>query len=79
MWKRITAEQTRTNFSYQRRDDRYTPETTQTGPTINTDILNAVAQIIGGQWKALSEKMGLKDTIEYVEESRSSDLSELAR
>lgn len=50
--------------------------TTQTGPTIKTDILNAVAPSIDGKWKALAEKiekMGLQDTIEYVEESRSSE------
>lgn len=40
-----------------------TPETTQTGPTIKIDILNAVAPSINGQWKALAEKMGLKDTV----------------
>lgn len=33
--------------------------TTQTGPTIKTDILNAVAPSIDGKWKALAEKNGL--------------------
>lgn len=42
-----------------------TPETTQTGPTIKIDILNAVAPSIDGQWKALAEKMGLKDTVRF--------------
>lgn len=36
-----------------------TIDTTQTGPTIKTDILNAVAPSIDGKWKAYKTRLNM--------------------